>query len=376
MTEPKVIIDEADDIFTESKRKSINNALVLTGGGTFQTFFSMGAVACLVDNGLFNFDLITGISGGTLLLTFLDLCSNPTYNYTLKPDWYNRYVRKSIYNLCKAKILPYICTVSGFDFSKLENYIFENIPDFNKKLENVNTNVICEYNYIDGNTRTMSCDLTDILDIKNNIKKPYWYIARTARCCLPFTNVYNKPTYDAGNICNIPVTTLFTRYNPNRTIIIKVYTRLIYDKYPSMSYYDLFEKWLFSNIDAADYSLNDMVDLAVKKNNNNIMCSISNSLNKSKDKYHKGLFNDVQADFEPLLRLYNGAFYFNEDVAKVLENEGYIQMYHQLKRTNEAKVFKIPNPDVYNHKVKQILENWKQQNVFVEFFKDIIDIHR
>ena len=64
MTKRKIISDEVDTIFIPSERKKIKNALVLTGGGTTQTFFAMGAVACLVDNGQFDFELITAVSGG------------------------------------------------------------------------------------------------------------------------------------------------------------------------------------------------------------------------------------------------------------------------------------------------------------------------
>jgi hypothetical protein len=97
MTTRKVIYDEANTIFTKPERKKIKNALLLAGGGTTQTFFAMGAVACLVDNGLFDFDLITAVSGGTLLLNFIDLCYNEEYNYTLEDlKWDDKRVIKII----------------------------------------------------------------------------------------------------------------------------------------------------------------------------------------------------------------------------------------------------------------------------------------
>ena len=105
----KIISDEVDYIFTPSKRKNIKNALVLTGGGTLQTCFAMGAVGCLVDNELFDkFDLISGVSGGTLLLVFIELCCNPIYNYASKPDWYNKYVRNPMYKIATSKSVPYL----------------------------------------------------------------------------------------------------------------------------------------------------------------------------------------------------------------------------------------------------------------------------
>ncbi len=370
MESRKIISDEVDYIFTPSDRKEINNALVLTGGGTLQAFFAMGAVGCLIDNGLFDFELITAVSGGTLLLTFIDLCNNTMFNYSKKKNWYNRYVRKSIYKLATSKFIAYFIK-TRFDLQKTQEYVFKQIPEFNKSIESETTDPNCEYNYIDANKKIFSCDHTDIIDIKNNIKQDYWFFVRPARCTLPFFNFYNRPTYDAGNVGNIPVSTLLTRYSPKRTIIIKVYSNLIYDKYPDLSYFDLLTGWLFTNMAASENSLNNTIDLSLPNNNKNIMCSMSNSYNKSKDKYHKNLFDNVKLDIEFLKRLYNGIVYINEDIMKIIENEGYIQMYYQLKRTGEANKFKIPNPDVYNKDVKEKIKKWKQTNVYKEFFNDI-----
>jgi len=44
------------------KRKNITNCLILSGGGTNQTFFSCGAVGCIVDNGLFDFEVISVVN--------------------------------------------------------------------------------------------------------------------------------------------------------------------------------------------------------------------------------------------------------------------------------------------------------------------------
>jgi hypothetical protein len=371
MTTRKIVSDEVDYIFTPSVRKNINNALVLTGGGTLQTFFSMGAVGCLIDNGLFDFELISSVSGGALLLTIIDLCYNPEYNYFKQKNWYNRYVRKSIYNAAGSKLVPYVFK-TGIDLKATEEYIFSVLPDFNKDLNKENDNIICEYNFIDANLARITCDHSDIIDIKNGIKKPYWYIVRPLRCGLPFCNFYNRPTYDAGNIGNIPVESILTRYNPKRLIIIKVYSKLTYDYYPDSSYYDLAKKWLINNVAASEASIDNLLDLPIQENDKNIICSISNGLNKSKDNFHRNLFDDIANDYDVFARLYNGVLYYNEDVAKIIENEGYIQMYHQLKRTKEAIVFKIPNPDVYNKNAKKILRDWKNQNIFSEFAKDFI----
>ncbi len=375
MTTRKIISDEVDLIFTPSERKKIKNALVLTGGGTTQTFFAMGAVACLVDNGQFDFDLITAVSGGSLLLIFIDLCYNEAYNYYKEEDWYNRYVRKAVYSLATAKMVPYFIK-SGGNLQKLQDYIFSRIPDFNKTITTTeNKTVICEFNYIDGNTQTITSDHTDIIDLENSVRVDYWYLIRPLRCGLPFCIFNNRPAYDCGNVSNIPVSAMLTKYNMNKVIIIKSTSHLLYDKYPDMTVIDLLKGWLFNNINTSGNSLSDMIDLAIKPNQDNFQCSSSNSFNQSRDEFHKGMIDNLDTDLSLFIRFYNGLLYTNENAIKISENEGYIQMYHQLKQRNQAIVFKIPNPEVYNENTKTMWNEWKDNtNILFELFKDIVEM--
>ena len=59
---------------------------------------------------------------------------------------------------------------------------------------------------------------------------------------------------------------------------------------------------------------------------------------------------------------------------RIIENEGYIQMYYQLKKAYPKKklVFKIPNPEVYNANVKEIVRESISKNVAFEFIKEIV----
>ena len=374
MTTRKIISDEVDTIFIPSERKKIKNALVLTGGGTTQTFFAMGAVACLVENEQFDFDLITAVSGGSLLLVFIDLCYNETYNYYKEPDWYNRYVRKAVYALATAKMLPYLIK-SGLNVMKLQDYIFSLVPDFNKTITTTeNKTVICEFNYIDGNTKTVSCDHTDIIDIENNVKVDYWYLIRLLRCGLPFCMFNNRPTYDAGNINDIPVSATLTRYRIDKLIIIRAASPVIYDNYTKPTIIELLLQLPISNLGASDKALNDTIDLIVNPNSDNFECSASNNLNQSQDIFHKGMIDYLGSDVSLSTRFYNGLLYTNENAMKIAENEGYIQMYHQLKKRNQATVFKIPNPEVYNENTKTMWNEWKNTNVWFELLKDIVEI--
>lgn len=375
MTTRKIISDQVDTIFLPSERKKIKNALVLTGGGTTQTFFAMGAVGCLIDNGQFDFDLITAVSGGSMLLIFLELCHNEAYNYYREHNWYNRYLRKGMYELATARLVPYYIKC-GFDLAKLQDYIFSCIPDFNRTITTTeNKSFICEYNYIDGNTKIITNDHTDVIDLDNGVKADYWYLIRPARCGLPLSKFNNRPAYDCGNISNIPVSALLTKYDPDKIIIIKSASDLTYDSYPDITYLELLLSLPYSNTYSSSNSLDDLLDLSLKTNPNNIICSMSNGKNQSNDTFHNGMIYDPISDLPQLNRLYNGLLITNENAMRITENEGYIQMYHQLKARNQATVFNIPNPEVYNENTKSMWNDWKDNTNFLyEIVKDLIQV--
>lgn len=372
---PKVIEDYSTKYIQTNKKKKINKCLMLSGGGTNQTFFSCGSVKCIVDNGLFDFELISAISGGTLLLTLIELCMSDTFGYYKKSDWYNRFVRKNLYKITDGMIIP-TAIRNIANIANITNYVFDTvIPDFNKLYDKSNKNVIYEYNYVDANKLQISCDHTDIIDIPNNIKDPQWFYKRPLRCGLPFTIFNDKPTYDGGNICNISITTVFSRYKLKNLFIIHATPTLIYDTYPSQSLFNIYNNKLSNIMDTAENSIQDMLPLCTENCDNVIYCSMSNSLNKSKDKYHNGLFDNWRKDCPYYIRMYNGLIFNNKSLIKIIENEGYIQMYYQLKQKypNKKIIFDIPNPDVYNSNVKQLLTDSINQNMFMMFSNEILN---
>jgi len=132
---------------------------------------------------------------------------------------------------------------------------------------------------------------------------------------------------------------------------------------------------MFKGVNTSGNSLSDMIDLAIQPNQDNFQCSSSNGLNQSPDIFHNGMIHDLYDDIPISVRFYNGLLYTNENAIKISENEGYIQMYHQLKKRNQANVFKIPNPEVYNENAKTMWNDWKNNtNIWFELFKDIVEI--
>ena len=263
---------------------------------------------------------------------------------------------------------------NGFNLVKMENYLFDVLSDFNKDFDTENTNVTCEYNYIDANTKTITSDHRDIIDLKRNIKIPYWYVIRPLRCGLPFTNLNGKPTYDAGAVANVPVNSIFLRYEPQEFVFIHATPSTQYDTYPETSYWDLLFNSLSNIMGAANNSLQSMIGANIRDCNSVIYCSMSNDFDISKDKHHKGLFSDWEKQLSHNMRFYNGLLANDQTLIKIVENEGYIEMYHQLKTKypNRRIIFKIPNPDVYNASVKDLLNESINKNIAGEFIKELI----
>jgi hypothetical protein len=372
----KIIKDEAVESLIKYPRKKIKRNLMLAGGGATQSLFSMGSVKCLVDNNMFYdrktdkfyFDVVSGISGGTTILMFIDLATNPQYSYHKKDDWYNKYVRKQVYAFLTANI---VANSIKSRFVNFETRIFELMPEYNEFLVAENTNIECKYNYIDANLQIVTNDNADVIDLKNDKKLPLWYTIRTLRCTIPFTYFNGKGTYDAGAVSNIPLATALTEYDATDTFIINANPHLIYDTYPDKSWAELVLGLLGNTMSTANRSINGLLDLILNEKGVNMICSMPNELNDATDEIHKGIIRHFDTEVSKLVIYYNGVLFYDLDSMKLIENLGYTQMYAQLKAKFPKKklVFDIPNPDVYDReKAKAIYEKLKTLDPIYETF--------
>jgi hypothetical protein len=187
---------------------------------------------------------------------------------------------------------------------------------------------------------------------------------------LPFTNFFNKPTYDGGGISNIPVGCLIDKYSASQCIIIASCLQLTYDSYPKLPVTTQILNSLGIIINSANLSSNNTLVYSPS----NICSSMSNSFTKSKDPIHKNLFTDWANTVPRNIRYYNGLAFCYSDMLKVAENEGYIQMYQELKKQNpnEELVFDIPNKDVYDkQKARKIVKKTTEMNFVPEIIKSL-----
>jgi hypothetical protein len=65
---------------------------------------------------------------------------------------------------------------------------------------------------------------------------------------------------------------------------------------------------------------------------------MSNNCNVSPDAFHKNLFSDHYAQTSKWLTYYNTVLFTDLDMCKVLENEGYIQMYFRPSQRQTGNV--------------------------------------
>ena len=358
-----IIEDEANTVFRQYDRIDISNILVLTGGGTTQAFFALGACGCLHDNGMLQHDsndVISVVSGGALLATFLEMCY--LYKYDLEEDWFDRYVRKGGVHACvESEMIGHLIAYLG-NLTKLKDFLFDQLPAYKRSiLDAKQRGPVFEYNYIDTNLKSIISDHTDLINVETGHRVENWHLLRAMRCGLPLTKIEKRGTFDAGAISNIPSSTIFKKYNVhNQLIIVKVDSKVEYKTYPPTSVFNMIKGALSILIGTARDSVGDFIN-RVATSSTNIIVSTSNKLRPSKDKYHKDLFQS-KTHFDmmnTITRKYNGLSNLDMDYAKVMDNEGYLQMYYSLEEKGLLKPGfepRIPNPEVYNADVGSVID--------------------
>lgn len=347
-----------------------------------QTFFSMGAIKCLVDNDMFYnrandtfyFDVISAISGGTILLSFIDFATNPQLAYHKREDWYNRYVRTPLYRFSR-QVSPAMMwgTLSG----DLEKRLTSLMPKYKRGLMAMtkNTNLECHYNYLDASTQFISSDHLDLFDPSRNFRVPLWWCKRVWRCSIPFTLLGGKGTYDAGATSNIPIASAFKTFRPRDTFVICAAPHVLYDPAPKPTWLELGLSGIWGALagSGANVAINGLLDVMIDKSGRNLCCSMPNELNDSDDANHRGVIKSINSEVSDIVRFYNGVLFHDAESLKLIENIGYTQMHKQIEEyCTEGKhrcTFSIPNPDVYDKKrAVRIYERLKTINPLYETF--------
>lgn len=378
--EEEQIIDDHFELFLAPQMpKKVKDMLIISGGGVSATFFTMGAVKCLIDNDMLNFDVMSSVSGGTLLLHFVEQSYHQ--GYTKEDNWYEKYIRKPFYDVTReplfAKLLINGFTPKGLQKTVLELLQGPLIAYYNKPLDvnKLYKKTIFEYNYLAGNGQHISDDHRDLIDLEKGVKQDNWYTYRLMRCTLPYTKFNDIPAFDAGSADNSAFSTTLSKYEAQNVFYIASDIDFVYKKYPKKSYLKDISGVLTAVVNASSKASVHLATITLDKKNV-ILCKYSNGHIKSEDKYHKDLFNDYYTETPRIKTFYNGVLFTDHNMLKVIENEGYIQMYYGIKKSrgykNKKLEFKIPNSDVYNEKVGEIFDNFQKLNVNKEIMKSIM----
>jgi hypothetical protein len=390
----KIILDTGATIFDDQTKDNFKpyNALVLTGGGTSQTLFAMGAIQRIIEDmkiisgnendDIFSwYKLISSTSGGTIVATFMEVVLLKGYHK--RKNWFKRYVVDNLYRLSQSRIGAKFL-LSGIKVSNSVDILREiirpaSLIDF--KHINKKHGVTFLYNYIDATSQLISCDHSDMMDECYNIKiKGLSYLEifteRIVRCCLPFhISEYNKKmSLDAGYTANNTITTLFPVYGKptNMTIILKA-PRCVTNEKTEAKYSDLIVNINSIVQNVANTSSNDIVDRLINPRGNNMIVSTNNDLNKSAFRFHKKLWFTFD-DISFLNNMYTGLLFYDGPSAMVIEQEGYLQTFTAINDLYTLEGRKLKSklyPEVYGPQTKQIIENYKNINVIKSFIGDI-----
>lgn len=393
MTKTKIILDTGATMLSDQRIKPLEkyNALILTGGGLSQTLFAMGAIRRIIEDieiisdGRYNkssdifklYTLISSTSGGIIVASLMEIVLLKGYHK--RKNWYNKYVIANLYRLAKSRIGAKLL-LSGLKVVNAIDVLREIIrPASLIDFKNINKKhgVTFLYNYIDATTQLISCDHSDLMDDKYNIKIPGLtyleiFVERIVRGCLPIhISEYNKRmSLDAGYTSNMTITTVFPVYGKpdNLTIILKA-PRCITNEKVDACYTDLIFNINKIVQNVANSSSNDIVDRLIKQRGKNMIVSVGNNLNTSEFKYHKHLWFSFD-DIPFFNNMYTGLLFYDGPSAMVLEQEGYLQTFTAINRLYELedrKLDKYLYPKVYGPQTKPIIEHYKNINVFTSF---------
>jgi ribosomal protein S8 len=419
-----IVSDHVKVLNNPIQKVEINNLLLLSGGGVSAIVFTLGSIGTLVDNGLFcTYDVIGSVSGGSVVLHYIDLC----YKYGLvgKKNWYNKYVRKPVYKAFVKGGLLNILTTYGYEIvtnseeflTKCNKKIFPLLFSKKKKLTNeelknrYDTVPKLLFNYVNVNTNIIDYDHSDI---END---PNFYIKRMLRCCSTILNFtfQNKSTYDCAIVDSIAMSKILNQYKIaeyGHVCLVSVYNRHIYKSSKTtsnmLSLFNVamnlallnvnifrFNKleivkninhiisfvcvYLFSVYSTTNSSANFMNILDGSEElskTEKILSFVSSDLHPSVDKVHHGLFHDSNYEnnfiYKTLLLVIPSKT--NQDMCRLFENEGYIQLYSQLKEKT-GKVFNIPNKKQYSRKrARRIYKTFKEKDVINNVSKLVTNV--
>jgi hypothetical protein len=372
----------------------INKAICMSGGGSFASTFALGAMRRMNEcDLLLDADVYACASGSTFIMHLLQLCildkivyaPGPENKYKVPVDrsWFDKYLRATVY-----QAYPYTLYMTMI-VNLLNPY---NLYNFNKTVLNVFTQFEAKfpefyqlsyadvdedphkylYTYINITNYQTSSYNDDLINSKTPIDSINWGW-RILRSTMPFLYHNNILSIDSGLIDNNAILPVLDVYSPKELYVITVVFNL--PNLPSTvmlpSVSSIFS-YLYNQIGNIG-SLEDLISHNIMKGYrdyfvNDDAIQIAQSIYPSNSQFavnsagysngfvaNKGIFDNFVDDAGYIKRDTNGLLFYEEDMIRIIENEGYSQMDIALnvmgKVSANADPFVIPNPD-YNDYTK------------------------
>jgi hypothetical protein len=336
------------------------NILAMSGGGTYATVFSMGAIKCLNDFKILeNINLYSSVSGSTITQQFIEsnTYNNVFYYDTFKSNIYS-FFEKCVYVKILYKLL------NPLSWFNLNETIFSTIEN-NINLKETSPNDKFLYNYIDLKTFKPSQDHTDIYNDK------YFHEKRIFRCTNIFEFFNNQGSMDLGYIDNNGLITLLNKYDFNNLYVITVQTNDIIN---NLTWYQYIKLILFNSIplfvNLSNYNsiIASLEIINSRKKLQNLVLIKPSNPNYSKCPYINKIYKDTFSNFFVDIvskDMYNGITHLNIDMLKIIENLGYLESLRKLSKLHNKEIddsyikANLPNNDdkyMDNNFVKSIYE--------------------
>jgi hypothetical protein len=344
-------------------------------------FFSMGAIKYLIDNNLYEqFDTISGVSGATLLMMFLEPCY--ANGYTKENNWYDTYVRNVIYQLINERLLgrTLLAYLNPLNYFKQPAQLLSEItaPLFNTALKPYNQKMsyyegkIFKFNYIDVDTWHISSDHSDLFNLEKGEFSDSWWGKRMMRCCLPFAYSNNKRSMDAGLIDNNAISNVITEYKFKKILSVTTETDFLNLDQQKNEATSIFQVLMFAISNIFDWSTEPSNILNIHLSTTILRLLKDNGVDISivYPEWNEKLYTNPDSIKS---KFYNGMLFCDEAIARITENLGYIQMHKTITNSNDITNITLPNPEYSTDDIiKSNFTRFENTSNLKYIFNDII----
>jgi hypothetical protein len=364
----------------------VNKVICMSGGGSAASTFTLGALRRMNEcDVLLDADVYSCSSGSTFIMHLLQLCildkivyaPGPENKYKVPVDrsWFDKYLRATVYQaypytFYMTVVVSLLNPYNLYNFSKTITKVFEQFEAKFPEFYQLSYAGVDEdphkylYTYINASTYEITDYNKDLISSTTPITSINWGW-RILRSTSPFLYHNEIFSVDAGLIDDNAILPIIDAYSPKEIIIITILYSLpnLPSKLASDSAFFSYAGYVLPNVvlwffNVVDYNLmKGYRDYFVNDDNIQIAQSVypSNSqFNQNSANYsngftgNTGLFDNFTKDMGYFKKYFNGLFFYEDDIIRIIENEGYSQMDVALnvlgKVPANATPFNLPNP--------------------------------